>query len=106
MLISERTFCSIIKRMEKEGDAVDQINHQINLSFPSARDFFDASCFCNFPLQDLIVQALEEVFEDQETGLIWDWLNSGHPISDKELQQSIQELYHQLVENYREKMYL
>ena len=106
MLINERTFCNILKRMVKEENAVDLINHQIEISFPSARDFFDASCFCNFPLQDFIIEALEEVFEDRETGLIWNWLNSGHPTSDKEFQQSIQELYHQLVENYRKKMYL
>lgn len=92
--------------MVKEESAVDAINRQINMSFPSALDFFDANCFCNFPFQDLIVQALEEVFEDKESGLIWGWLNSGHPDTDKELQESTQKLYHQLVENYREKMYL
>lgn len=70
-MISKEKFCNIISQLKETNDFVDEVNRKAKeLHNNIANDFFDAMSL-SISHEELVVQLLEEIFDDSDMISWW-----------------------------------
>lgn len=85
-MISKATFCDIIYHIE-DMEAMSKGMNEVFRKY-TYNDFFDGAAFIDFELIDLTINALEEMFHDEDRWITW-WMYETKYGTDAEMCQIV-----------------